>query len=162
MKAILNLAEPLEYRLLLDWPGVLEDRLFVDALRAKIVLSDSELLFKRLAVLQRLEQLKEFSINLYFTLDGVVRYHISEQRVTIRPVKKFSGYVRNSSSVGSKRSSNISIPEPENFEWEFDVKKDYFTFLTVGELTSGVPGNLGLTLKMDQKSETGKTKTKRK
>jgi len=149
MKATLGIATDIEYRLLLDWRGVLESDLFVDALRARNIGIDPELLFRRIAAVQKMEGLEPWSINLYYTLDGVISYHIEEVRMTIRKVKKFSGYVRNSSSVGTKSSRKVYTPEPESFEWFEDVKKDYFSFFSVGEWSSGASGNFVLTLTMD-------------
>lgn len=159
MKALMGLCSDLEYRVLLDWSGVLEDILFIDALRARNEGVPLETLFQRVAWVQKLDNMIPWGINLYFTLDNVVSYNIEEVRMTIRPVKKFSGYVRNSSSVGTKSKSTIYVPEPESFEWKEDVKKDFYTFFSVGEWNSGASGNFVLTLKMDHKSETG-TKAK--
>jgi len=163
MKSLMNLCTSIEYRLLLDWPGVLEDNLFIDALRAKREGVQLETLFQRIRWVQELDDIDPWGINLYFTLDGVIRYHILEERKTIRPVKKYSGYVRNSSAVGSKRKSQFVRPEAESFEWVEDVKIDYYTFFSVGEWNSGTPGSFVLTLKMDHKSETEpKEKIKKK
>lgn len=162
MKAIFNQASKLEYRMLLDWPGVLEDELFVSALRAKLEGIDMETLFQRVAWLQKLEGEKEFSINLFHTLDGVVNFRFMECRVPIRKGKKFSGYVRNSSAVGSKNSKQTFIPEPESFEWTFDVKIDYFQFLSVGRFDSGTPGTVSVTPMMNPIDSKRSIKTKGK
>jgi hypothetical protein len=81
-------------------------------------------------------------------------------RRTIRKVKKYSGYVRNSSAVGSKRTSKVFIPEAESFEWNYNVEIDFYSYLTVGEFNSGLSGVVDFTLMMDQKSETVKQKKK--
>lgn len=154
MKALLGLCTDIEYRVLLDWPRVLEDVLFIDALRARNEGIPLETLFQRIAWVQKLDDMTCWSINLYYTLDKVVSYSIEEVRMTIRPVKKFSGYVRNSSSVGTKSRKSIYVPEPESFEWKEDVKRDYYAFFSVGEWNSGASGSFDLTLKMDHKSET--------
>lgn len=161
-KAILGLCSQLELRCLYDWPGVLEDDLFIAALRATRLELPMDLLFKRIAWMQRLEDTKEFSQNDFWTLEGVVNLHIIENRVTIRKGKKFSGYVRNSSSVGSKSSKVTYIPEPESFEWRFDVKKDYFQFFSVGEFVSGGPGSIALTPMMTKAKVETEPKQKRK
>jgi len=57
--------------------------------------------------------------------------------------------------VGSKRKSNLTIPEPEIIEWNSDVKINYYHFLTVGEFDSGAPGLLLFTLK-SSKERNGK------
>jgi len=140
-----------EYRCLLDAPGVLRDNLYIDALRAWMTDVPRRILWQRLATLQRLLQLPEWSLNLYYTYNGSVNYEIVEARQPIRKVKKFSGYVRNSSSVGSKRRSSSSRPDPESFEWNTNVEIDYYLFLTVGEFNSGLPGMLTVTPMMAQR-----------
>lgn len=137
-----------EYKLLLDSPGVLEDNLFFDALRAWNTEVPDRILWKRLEILQGLLGTDIWNPNLYFTLNGTVRYEIYEMRSSIRKAQKYSGYVRNSSAVGSKRSSQKNVPEPEIFEWNNDVEIDYFLFLSVGELDPGTPGSQ-IILKME-------------
>lgn len=138
-----------EYRLLLDAPGVLSDNLFFDALRAWNTEIPRKILWQRLEILQKLLNLPVWNINLYYTLKGTVKYEIYEMRSPIRKVEKYSGYVRNSSAVGSKRNSIRFIPEPERFEWNTNVEIDYFLFLSVGEFDTGIPGST-ITLTMDK------------
>lgn len=138
-----------EIRCLYDAPGVLQDNLYVDALRAWNTEVEKKVLWQRLAWLQLLTDKKPWSENLFYTLNGIIRYELEELRFSIRKVIKFSGYVRNSSQVGSKKSSNIYRPEPERFEWTTNVEIDFFLFLTVGEFDSGIPGST-IILKMDQ------------
>lgn len=140
-----------EYRCLIDAPGVLRDNLYIDALRAWMTDVPRHILWQRLATLQRLLHLPEWSLNLYYTYNGSVNYELVEARQPIRKVKKFSGYVRNSSSVGSKRRSSSSRPDPESFEWNTNVEIDYYLFLTVGEFDSGLPGMLTVTPMMAQR-----------
>lgn len=138
----------IEFRLLIDSPGVLEDNLFFDALRAWNTEVPREILWKRLETLQKITNSDIWNQNLYFTLNGSIRYEIFELRTSIRKAQKYSGYVRNSSAVGSKKSSPKNVPEPEIFEWNNDVEIDYFLFLSVGELDPGIPGSQ-IILKMD-------------
>jgi hypothetical protein len=58
-----------------------------------------------------------------------------EIRRSIRKVKKYSGYVRNSSAVGSKQFAKISPIIPERFEWISYEEIDYYEFLTVGKFS---------------------------
>lgn len=146
MKLYFSNLNMVEYRCLMDAPGVLNDDLFIDALIASRQIEDRELLLQRLNILQIIMERKEWSINLFYTISGVANYRIQECRKAIRPADKYSGYVRNSSTVGSKRSSNLFIPEPETFEWNNNEKIDFLRFLTVGELTSGSPGGNFFTL----------------
>jgi len=84
-----------------------------------------------------------------------MKFSIEEIRKSIRPADKYSGYVRNSSSVGSKSSNKLVRPEPETPEWIDTKEIDFLEFLTVGEFTSGIaPGSILFTLMKDQKSET--------
>ena len=146
MKMFYSSLSLLEYRCLLDAPGVLTDDLFVEAIIAREQVQDKKLLEERLNMLQSLEGRQEWNLNLYYTLSGVIGYQIQECRQAIRKATKFSGYVRNSSAVGSKSSKKIAIPEPETIEWIDTVKIDYLQFLTVGEFSSGMPGGHFFTL----------------
>lgn len=132
-------------RCLFDAPGVLKDDLYVELLLAKQQVS-MELLVQRLNILQRLEGRRPWTYNHYYALSGNVNYFLLEIRQATRRATKFSGYVRNSSSVGSKSSNRVYIPEPEVVEWTNPVKIDYLKFLTVGEFTSGQPGDIFFTL----------------
>lgn len=135
-----------DQRCLFDAPGVLSDNLFVEAIIARDRIKDMDILLQRLNILQLISGRSEWNLNLYYTLSGVIGYQIQECRQAIRPATKFSGYVRNSSAVGSKSSKRSFIPEPETIEWIDTVKIDYLQFLTVGEFSSGVPGGHFFTL----------------
>lgn len=142
MKELLIGLPKIEQRCLFDAPGVMTDDLFVAALKAKTLGVDHNTLWQRLGRLQRLLGHRTWVPNLVYTLDNCVNYEIEEQRRSIRKVKKYSGYVRNSSAVGSKRKTSIVRPDPESFEWCSDVEIDYFNYLSVGELSSGMPGSI--------------------
>jgi len=159
MKMFFGVLNPVEYACLIDAPGVLSDDLFVATLVAKNIVEDKKILVQRLNFIQRLENRRPWNTNLYFTLSGVVAFEMQECRQAIRPANKYSGYVRNSSAVGSKSSKSIHTPEPETFEWNQTKRIDYLQFLTVGELTQGTPGEIFFTLTKDQKSETVIRKT---
>lgn len=156
MKALEGSISYTEYRCLLDAPGVLKDDLFIDALRAWKTDVPKHILWRRLNTLQRLLLRPSWELNLYYTLNGVVTYEIVEARSPIRKVKKYSGYVRNSSAVGSKRRTTSSGPEPERFEWTDIIEIDYYQYLTVGEFDNGLPGMSTVILKES------KERTKRK
>lgn len=146
MKRLLDLCSDFELRCLYDVPGVLEDNLYIDALRAWTTDVPKDILWQRLQLMQRFLLRPEWSPNLFYTYEGTICYEMMEIQRSIRKVKKFSGYVRNSSSVGSKKSSRISLPIPESFEWNSNEEIDYYHFLTVGEFFSGQPGNVFFTL----------------
>jgi hypothetical protein len=160
LKVLMGKASFVELSCCYDATGVLKDDLFIDALRAWKTDVPSNILWQRLQLLQRWLGLPEWSENLYYTLDKSVNYELQLTRRTIRKVKKYSGYVRNSSAVGSKRTSKVFIPEAESFEWNYNVEIDFYSYLTVGEFNSGLSGVVDFTLKMDQKSETVKQKKK--
>lgn len=149
LKNLVHGLEINELRCLFDAPGVLSDDLYCDALRAWQTDVPKKILWQRLNWIQKLLDLKPWSFNLYNTLNGTITYRISEMRSPIRKATKYSGYVRNSSQVGSKKASAIYIPEPERFEWTPSVEIDFYLFLTVGEFDSGVPGST-IILKMDK------------
>lgn len=134
------------YRCLIDAPGVLTDELFVSAIIAKRIVMDEKRLLQRLNILQRLTNRREWNTNLYYSLNQRFGYEILEVRQATRKADKFSGYVKNSSAVGSKSSNRIFIPEPELVEWSETVKIDFLNFLTVGDLSSGTPGGNLFTL----------------
>lgn len=148
-----------EYRCLMDAPGVLTDDLFIETIIASRIVTDKNLLVNRLNMLQTMMNRRPWNTNLYYTLSGVVSFQMQECRQAIRKANKYSGYVRNSSAVGSKNSKEIFRPEPETFEWNDTKRIDFLQFLTVGELTQGTPGEIFFTLTKNQKFETVIRKT---
>lgn len=154
MKMFFGNLDLVQYACLMDAPGVLNDDLFVATIVAARITQNREQLISRLNFIQKLENRRLWNTNLYYTLSGVVSFQMQECRQAIRKANKYSGYVRNSSAVGSKSSQSKFIPEPETFEWNQTKRIDYLQFLTVGELTQGTPGEIFFTLTKDQKSET--------
>lgn len=73
-----------------------------------------------------------------------------EMNLTYRPIgprKAYSGWVRNASSVGSKKSRSLFIPEPivEDFsEVEFDEYKFLFELISVGYIEAATSGIIRL------------------
>lgn len=123
-----------ESRMLFDAPGVLKDNLFISLLKARYFDVPSNILLQRLQFLQRYLQRPEWTLNLYYTYKNNIVYELKEIRRSIRKVKKYSGYVKSPSAVGTKKS-RISIHDPETFEWESYEELDYFDFLTVGKFS---------------------------
>jgi len=121
--------------MLYDAPGVLSDNLFIDALRAQQSGVQLNILLQRLAKAQQWLSRRPWSLNLLCTYRNCVAYEIVELRKTIRKVKKYSGYVRNPSSVGSKRKKASSSHTPETFEWNTYEEIDWYEFLTVGKFS---------------------------
>lgn len=135
MKAILGSPSMLEMRALYDAPGVLSDDLFIDALRAQQSGVQLNVLLQRLRVAQQWLQRRSWSLNLLYTYANSIAYEIVELRKTIRKVKKYSGYVRNPSAVGSKKKGKPSSTNPETFEWNSYEDTDWYEFLTVGKFS---------------------------
>lgn len=122
-----------EQRMIFDAPGVLNDKLFFEAMLAKRSGIEESLLLQRVNNLQKLLGRDIWSFHLFNTKTGVIRYEIQELRRSIRQAKKYSGYVRNSSSVGSKRGFGTVKSDPETFEWNPLIEEiDYYRYLTVG------------------------------
>lgn len=147
MKSFFHVLGEKELQCLYDAPGVLNDDLYAAAVIARKQVFDFGLLVSRLNILQRLINRREWSENLFFTIHGTTSFTLQECRQAIRPATKYSGYVRNSSAVGSKNSNKKFIPEPETVEWYNNEKLDFLGFLTVGEFASGTPGGSFFTLK---------------
>lgn len=137
-----------ELSALVDAPGSLSDLLWIDLLRAKrFHLTNHEgnldQLEKRLQVMQLSRGQSPWTKNLLYTYRGTVRYQLLQQRVAIGKVKKFSGWVRNSSAVGSKKKSKGTGYEPETFGVIKDESFDYFPLLVTPQLDLTFPGLLG-------------------
>jgi tRNA U34 5-carboxymethylaminomethyl modifying enzyme MnmG/GidA len=113
------------------------DNLYLSLIRAKMTDVPGNILLRRLAKLQELLRQQPWSLNLYYTYKNCVTYELKEVRRSIRKGEKYSGYVRNSSSVGSKKNSRTQSPIPETFEWDSYEELDYFEFLSVGSFSSG-------------------------
>lgn len=131
LKSIFDELNEIELRCLIDAPGVLKDELWIAALRAKQSGLSMEILEDRLKFLNKVMNVDRYDSNLYYTLRKE-RFHIVHKERTIRKGKKYSGYARTPSSVGSKNNSKIDLPLPETFDFE-DVREiDYFQFLSLG------------------------------
>lgn len=146
-----------QQRLLFDAPGVLRDDLFLALLRAKNEDVPLNILEARMQSMQRLLGQSPWTMNLLSTFDGVLSYEISEILKPIRKGKKYSGYVRNSSSVGSKRGFGKAKPEPETFEWNTESTIDFFTYFSVGQL-SLASGETSLILTSPERTKRNPTK----
>jgi hypothetical protein len=140
IKALLGFCSVIELQALVDYPRILGDRLFIEALRAWKTDVPESILWQRLQLLQRLTGRSEWSKNLFYTLSKVVNYELELKTEAIRRVKKYSGYVKNSSSVGSKRPRTVFLEETESIQWVLSEDINYYEFLTVGEYYLG---NLG-------------------
>lgn len=141
-----------ELRFILDLNEILSDDILMETQRALSLGFERDLTIERMNNLNRLFGREELTENLFFTLTGTIPFVLEEIRQSIRKAEKFSGYVRNSSKVGSKRSSGTK-PEPEIGEWYRAVKYDFLSYLTVGEFSSDLPGGSFFTLKRTKSSK---------
>jgi len=133
MRVLYGKAEIDEIRCLVDGISFQKERLFFDALRASQSGIPVQLLSQRLASLSQLLGLPRLDKHLFDTWKNCV-YRLREFDVPIRPPKKYSGYVRSPSSVGSKRRLLRQDLIAETVEWNISEELDYYEFLTVGEL----------------------------
>ena len=139
-------------RCMYDAPGVLKDDQYLALLQAKMMGVPMDELENRLQRLQRLTGQPIWEMNLLSTFEGVLSYEISEILKPIRKGKKYSGYVRNSSTVGSKRGFGGQKPEPETFEWNTESTIDYLTYFSVGQL-SLASGDISLILTSPERTK---------
>lgn len=134
-----------ELQCLLDAPGVFRDPLFIDSLRALASFDLKDKQESRLQLVARLQRLRSclglnhWNLNLLYTYLGNLKYELAEVRVPIRKVKKFSGWVKNSSAVGSKRSIKRDL-EYEIFDTLLTEEIDFYPFLVNKELDFNLLG----------------------
>lgn len=145
LKLLFSEPSEVELRAFIDLRSVLSDSLFFQAFRAKRLMFPIDIVVERLNTLQRFFKMTELTKNLFYSLDGTISYELEEYRTAVRPAVKFTGYVRNISKLGSKKSKPSPI-EPEISEWFRAVEYDFFYYLTVGEFSSGPPGGVFFTL----------------
>jgi hypothetical protein len=135
MKYLFGSLNDIEMRCLFDAPGVLKDDLFVSARRAQLSGTDNKTLGNRLCSISLMLNKPRIDLYLYKQW-GFCEYQLLEFSKPIRKPKKYSGYVRSPSSVGSKRRINSDL-DPGIFEWSPVVQIDYYHALTVGDLILG-------------------------
>lgn len=133
MRVLFEETSEVEQRCLYDAPGVLNDNLFISALRAKITGVNLNILSIRLNSLSLLTGLPRLDLPLLRTWEKICVYSIQEFSRAIRKPKKYSGYVRSPSSVGSRRTTKRTLPDPEIVEWSSVKEIDFLSALTVGE-----------------------------
>jgi hypothetical protein len=161
LEMVINGLSDDEVQMLIDAPGVLNDKLFISALRAKRSGVSDETLWTRIAMLTSLQLAsKDFNPNLFYTLRGTISLTIELTQRSIGKIKRFSGYVRNSSAVGSKRNSGLNRREPEHFQWNSNEETDYYHFLTVGELKTTKALRSHFTLKSSDRTKRNPNKQK--
>jgi len=123
----------------------MKDSLFFSAFRALKLGFNHDIVIERMNTLERFFKLTESTKNLFFSLDGTISFELEEYRTAVRPAVKFTGYVRNISKLGTKKSRQ-TIQDPEIFEWYRAIEIDFYLYLTVGEFSTGQPGGVFFTL----------------
>jgi len=104
------------------------------ALLARTELTKSEIIRRTEQALNSLNKKCNFRRNLIPQWDNHILITADLEHRTIRPHKAYSGWVRNASSIGSKRNNRPSLPDPLLDEWAGE-KFDEYNFLY--ELISG-------------------------
>jgi len=145
LKLLFSEPNEIEFRAFLDLHSVMKDSLFHSAFRAKRLGYPLDVVIERMNTLERFFKMTESTKNLFFSLDGTISYELEEYRTAVRPAVKFTGYVRNISKLGSKKSSQTK-QDPEIFEWYRAIEIDFYLYLTVGEFSTGQPGGVFFTL----------------
>jgi hypothetical protein len=124
-----------ETQALYDFPGVLDDPLFVNLLRAKFSLAldwqsrQSDLL-ERVRILRSALGCSNWNLNLLYAYQGNLKYELILTQRRIRPFKKYSGYCKTPSAAGTKRSSfKVGENLPETFDRTKFEERDLVPFL---------------------------------
>jgi len=135
---------------ILDHPSTLSDEIFRAIAVAKVTKDvNPEVLMDNLdKILSLIGKPNIYRKRLIRQWLGTIGIQIKEISQPIVPSKRYTGYVRNSSSVGSKRQNKISFePIPEKFASEmFEMFDLILESITVGEVVSR-SGNFTITLK---------------
>jgi len=109
------------------------------ALLANTELTRLEISIRAERALSVLNRKSEFRFNLLSTWDQNIRLVAERETRTIRPHKRFSGWVRNASALGSKHKTKVFIPDPlfeEYPEESFDEFEFLYGLISVGNLES--------------------------
>lgn len=135
-----------DLRCLLDLDEVFKDEIFIATLSVlRNFQINKEIVLERANTLRRFLGATEVFPNDFWTLEGTIAVEREERRVSIRRAKKYSGYVKNISALGTKRSSG-SRPEPEIYKWNNKLSIDFARYLSVGEFSTGQPAGVFFTL----------------
>lgn len=133
-KELVGEIEKVEQRCLFDQLGTLRDELFLASLTAHRVNNvPLKSLLGRVEFLAKLYDLPFLTSKDYQAQKGQP-YEIREIDLPTRRPKKYSGWVRNSSAVGSKRSGPKIEPDVKFGFEEYVREFNFLEFLTVGEL----------------------------
>jgi len=141
-----------DLRYILDLPEILDDEILQATLSVTKLNKPSREIEERLNILLRLFNREELTSNLFFTMRGRVSFEREEIVVPTRKAQKYSGYVKNISSLGPKRSRQVP-KDPEIAKWDNKLSFNFVRFLTVGEFSTGQPGGSSFTLKSSKRAK---------
>jgi len=132
-----KLTSPLEDDLLFNCPEFIEDVEFevLLLLVANTKFTRSDIALRSEKALSAIGRKSNFSFRLLNQWDNNIKLRAEEKDFPITRHKAFSGWVRNSSSVGTKSRGNFKAPEgiSEEFsEVKFDEFKFLYTLISVG------------------------------
>lgn len=143
-----------ELQLLVDAPGFFIDHPYLSCLESIQSISSKEDEWQhRISRLQRLQRLRSmlglpyWNLNLLYTYLGNLAYEVALIEQPIRKVKKFSGYVRTPSAVGTKSRSVQTLDLPaEIFDSSLFEDVDFDQYFNSEELDFDTLGFSGSSL----------------
>lgn len=133
LKLVWDELSQIEFLLFINCPEILSNNKIVGFLRTRLKF-DKKILRKRLIQMEKLIGEKPSTRERY---NGTKRISIDIQmeEISLRPTKKFSGYVRNISSIGRSKGGAV-LPEPIFEDYVEDIEPiDWYDILSVGEFT---------------------------
>lgn len=89
---------------------------------------------ERIRILSKRLELPELTYRMWKQWHGNFKFHCVHFVKPIGQIKKFSGYVKTPSSVGSKKGNKVQ-PDPRTVDFINSVEFDYYLLLTVGRLS---------------------------
>jgi len=146
LEAILLGLSDTESQMIFDSPGFFGDSFYLDLLEAYASLDKgiSELpyieVLNRYNLIMRLLGKPEYSWNLLFTYKGNLRYKWYIEVRPIRPFRKYSGYVKSPSAVGSKHRTQVFDLDTETPALLMFEKRKIVPFLLGRELDFNLLG----------------------
>jgi len=142
---LMGFQEEEELQNLFDSPGFFSDSLFLNLMEAfasldEVKEEESNEVMNRFNSIRLLLGKPRWDFNLYFTYLGNIRYEWNIVMRPIRPFKKYSGYVKSPSTVGSKRRTEILEVSAETADLTLFEKRSFTSFLLSKELDFNLLG----------------------
>lgn len=122
-----------EYELFIALPETIKEDMKYDALRASITIPMRQIR-KRLIQYPYHPLGKAPTYSRFLGLRKAIIVETNKYQRTLPKVPKFSGWIKSSSQLGSKRPRGSGLPEPIHTQEENDasIKFDWYFYLTVG------------------------------